>query len=106
MIADRILRCHGPKIDHIRIVAVHDDPCLRKIVGEQGFGPAGRSTFCSPCRLSIARQTVNKHDTRIANQLRRLQITTARGVLTQWLHRLGRDSLSASLRLGEARAVD
>ena len=69
--ADRILRSHGPEIDHVRIVAVHDDPCLRKIVGEERFRPAGRSTFCSPCGLSIAREAVNKYNAEFADQPRK-----------------------------------
>ena len=34
VVADCVLRCHGPEIDHVRIIPIHDDSRLWKIVEE------------------------------------------------------------------------
>ena len=69
MVPDRILGCHRPKIDDVGIVAVHDDPGLGEIVAEERLRPAGRSTLCSPCGLSVARKTVDEYDAGVSNKL-------------------------------------
>ena len=34
VVADCVLRCHGPKIDHVRIIPIRNDSRLWKIIEE------------------------------------------------------------------------
>lgn len=69
MVADCVLRCHGPKVDHVCIVPICDDSGLWKIVEKEQLRPAGCGTLCSPRGFSAARQTMDEHDARACDQL-------------------------------------
>lgn len=69
MVSNRVLRCHRPKVNHIGIVTVHDNPSLGEIVCEKQFRLVGRSVLRRPCGFSAARKTVNKHDAEVSDQI-------------------------------------
>jgi hypothetical protein len=62
VVANPILRGHGPKVDHIGIVPIEYQPCLWQVTGKKSFGPWLLCPTGSPRLLATARQSVDEDD--------------------------------------------
>ena len=63
MITDSVLACQGPEVDHVGIIAVHHDPRVCYVYGQEGFRPEHPGFLVRPCGLPAPGQAVDEDNT-------------------------------------------
>lgn len=61
VVADTILRCHGPEMNNVSVVAEREDARSRYVVLEEVNGPE-YAVFGGPCCFAVSCETVDEDD--------------------------------------------